>query len=297
MANDRIPAVHVKARNLLIGIFAAVTILLIIIAMASRDNSLLRLQRAGVIRIGYAIEAPYAILEPGGRVTGESAEIARLVVARLEINQIEWRLVEFDELIPELMAGRIDVIAAGMFITPQRAQQVNFSIPTFHVRQALLVAKGNQRQLHSYQDAVGQNDIKIAVLAGAVEEGMLREMGLLDHQLIVVPDALTGRVAVESGLADGLALSAPTIQWMAINNQLGLTEMAQPFEQPRMDRYSRLGYGAYAFRKTDRQLLAGWDRELTALIGSPEHLRLISPFGFTEADLPGNVTVRDIIKP
>jgi hypothetical protein len=36
-------------------------------------------------------------------------------------------------------------------------------------------------------------------------------MGLTVQQLVVVPEALTGRGTVESGLSDGLALSWPTI--------------------------------------------------------------------------------------
>lgn len=270
---------------------------LLIYCLAPKDTSLTRLQKSGVIRIGYAIEAPYAYLKPGGGVTGESPEIAKLVAARLGISQVEWRLVEFDALISELESGRIDVIAAGMFITPERAKQVNFSNPTFHVRQGLLVAKGNPRQIHSYQQAALQIDIKIAVLSGAVEEGLLRELGFTDPQLLIVPDAQTGRVAVESGLADGLALSSPTIQWMALQNQLGRTEMAQPFDQPEQALQQRLGYGAFAFRKSDTQLLSAWNQELKTLVGSSEHLQLVSKFGLTAAEMPGNITAQEVIVP
>lgn len=270
---------------------------LVICWLVSRDTSLAQLQEAGTIRIGYAIEAPYAFLKPGGEVTGESPEVAKLIVARLGIQQIEWRLVEFDALISDLESGRIDVIAAGMFITPQRAQRVSFSEPTFHVLQGLLVAKGNPKQIHSYQQAAMQADIRIAVLAGSVEEDLLERMGVPDGQLVVVPDALTGRVAIETGLADGLALSSPALRWMALKNPDGLIEMAQPFEQPMFTRQEGLGYGAFAFRKTDTQLLSAWNTEIEALIGSSEHLEIISKFGLTEAELPGDMTVQEIVAP
>jgi polar amino acid transport system substrate-binding protein len=272
-------------------------VFLIIIWLAPRDTSLTRLQKTGVIRIGYAIEAPYAYLKPGGGVTGESPEIAKLVAASLGIGRVEWRLVEFDALISELESDRIDVIAAGMFITPERAKQVSFSNPTFHVREGLLVAKDNPKQIHSYAQAVAQSDTRIAVLSGAVEEELLREIGFAEPQLLIVPDAQTGRVAVETGLADGLALSSPTIQWMALQNQLGRTEMAQPFEQPEQAQQQRLGYGAFAFRKSDAQLLSAWNNALKTLIGSSEHLQLVSKFGLTEAEMPGNITAQEVIAP
>lgn len=104
--------------------------------------------------------------------------------------------------------------------------------------------KGNPRQLHSYLQASTLKDIKIAVISGVVEETLLRRMGLSDRQLVLVSDALTGRVAVESGVADGLALSSPTIQWMALREQLGKTEMARPFEQSELALKERLGYTA-----------------------------------------------------
>lgn len=276
---------------IIIGLVAAAIVFTIVNWMVFRDTSLTRIQESGSIRIGYAVEAPYAFLNPEGEVTGESPEVAKLIVSKLGISHIEWRLVEFDDLISELESGRIDVIAAGMFITPERSQHVNFSEPTFHVRQGLLVAKGNPKQIHSYQ----QSGIKIAVLAGSVEGDLLRHMGLPENQLQVIPDALTGQIAVESGLVDGLALSSPTIRWMVLQDQLGRTELVEPFEQPELTQQKRLGYGAFAFRKTNNQLLSAWNMALKALIGSPEHLKLISEFGLTEAELPGSITTQEIL--
>jgi polar amino acid transport system substrate-binding protein len=267
------------------------------ILFLTRESSLSRLQQAGSIRIGYAVEAPYAFLKPGGEVTGESPEVARAIVSRLGIPQIHWRLVEFTALVGELESGRIDVIAAGMFITPERAHRVSFSEPTFHVQQGLLVSEGNPWQLHSYEQVLARKDLRIAVVSGAVEERLLRQIGLLDRQLVIVPDAQAGRVAVESGLADGLALSSPTIQWMAQWEQLGKTEAALPFEQPKVAAGARLGYGAFVFRNSDRQLRTAWNKAMKLFIGSPEHLKIITEFGFSAVELPGSVTTREILSP
>ncbi len=277
------------------GIFAVVTLVLVLLSVF-RDQSLTRLQKAGVIKIGYAVEAPYVFLKPGGEVTGEEAELAKVIASRLGIQRIEWRLIEFDELIPSLETGQVDAVVAGMFITPERATRVSFSNPTFHVQQGLLVAAGNPRQLHSYAQAVTHPEIKIAVITGAVEEGMLLELGLDDSQIVRVPDALTGRVAVENGIADGLALSAITIRWMAAQDQLGRTAIAQPFEQNELPKYLYLGYGAVAFRQEDQQLRTAWNVALEGFIGSSEHLKLMDDFGFTSTELPGTVTTQEILK-
>ncbi|MEW6519256.1 MAG: ectoine/hydroxyectoine ABC transporter substrate-binding protein EhuB [Thermodesulfobacteriota bacterium] len=265
----------------------AAAIIMLVLSVIFQDTSLARHQQEGVIHIGYAPEAPYAFLTPAGEVTGESPEVARQITARLGIPHVVWRQSEFGALITELEAGLIDVIAAGMFITPERAERVNFSAPTFHVRQGLLVPKGNPRQLHSYRQAVTTADINLAALAGSVEEDMLLQLGLPGRRLTIVPDALTGRVAVETGFADGLALSAPTVQWMALQNLLGKTEMAHPFDHIQGE---KSGYGAFAFRKEDRRLLAAWNEALQSYLGSPEHLALVARFGFTPAELPRPAT-------
>lgn len=251
-----------------------------------RNRPLSAEEKGAPLRIGYAIEAPYAFLDAAGGVTGESPEIARVVAARLGFGNVEWRQTDFDALIPELEAGRIDVIAAGLFITPERARRVRFSIPTIHVQTGLLVAGGNPRNLHAYEDVLTRPELRLAVLSGAVEEGLVRRMGFSARQLLVVPDASTGRVAVESKLADGLALSAPTIRTMAMRRQLGKTEMAAPFAQPRLAQEERLGYAAFAFRREDRRLNAAWDNALRSYLGSPEHLALIARFGFSKDELP-----------
>lgn len=262
---------------------------------AGGDDSLERIKRAGVIRIGYAVEAPHAFLGPGGRVTGQSPELARLVATRLGIGRTVWRLTEFSQLIDDLESDRIDVIAAGMYVTPERARRVAFSEPIFHASQGLLVARGNPRRLHAYEDLRAGGTLRVAVLAGAVEEDMLRRMGLTGKQLVEVPDAATGRAAVETGMADALALSAPTIAWMAKREQLGKTEQAEPFRQPEPALRRLCGYGAFAFRKGDRALLAAWNKAQRDLLEQQEYKTIMNAFGFLPSDYPGDATTRGIL--
>ena len=149
--------------------------------VVSRDRSLERYRAAGVIRIGYAVEAPFAFSAAGGQVTGESPEMAKSVGRHLGIERIEWRQTEFNALISELENGFIDVIAAGMFITAQRAKRVSFSEPTFHVLQALLVSRGNPKKLHSYGQALGRKDIRIRRALRRRGRGLASGNGLFGH--------------------------------------------------------------------------------------------------------------------
>ena len=297
MVEHPVPSLIRKRWPWLVGIAGALAgaILLVVLIVPPRMGSWERIRREGVIRIGYAVEAPYAFLDARGEPTGLEVDVARSVAANLKIPGMDWIQTDFALLLSELEEGRFDAVAAGVFITPERAKRALFSEPTFRVRQALLVRAGNPRRLHAYEDMRGNEGTRIAVLHGSIEEGMVRDMGVPRDRVIVVPDVLTGRTAVETGLADGLALSLPTVRNMALRQMLGLTEAAEPFAQPSRPGVRFMGYGAVVFRKTDHSLCREWNRGLKAFIGSEEHLRLLVRYGLTTADLPGNVTTSTIL--
>ena len=93
-----------------------------------------QLQHGGSLRVGFAVEAPYAYVDAQGQVTGEAPEIFRLMAQRLGIERIDWIRMDFASLLPELQLGRIDAIAAGMFVTPERQRLAAFTRPTAAVR-------------------------------------------------------------------------------------------------------------------------------------------------------------------
>lgn len=238
------------------------------------DASLTHARRRG-LRIGYAVEAPYAFVDARGEVTGESPAIARHVARALGVDEVAWVQTAFERLMPELEAGRFDVIASGLFVTAARAQRVAFSRPTFRVGSALLVRGDAGEVPRSCGELVAHPAMRVAVVAGAVEGERLRACGVSEAQLVVVPDAASGRTVVQTGMALGLALSGPTLRWMASSAGdvrveplwLGGTSAV-------------LDYGAFAFRRRDRALREAWDAELARFLGTPAHRRLVAAFGF-----------------
>lgn len=101
------------------------------------DDPRERVRRAGVLRVGYSIEAPFVTLAADGSVVGQSAACAAEVARGLGVG-VEWVQTALDRQIPNLLDGRFDVVGAGLFITPERATQVRFSVPTLRVRPAWL---------------------------------------------------------------------------------------------------------------------------------------------------------------
>src|SRR5471032_483869 len=167
-------------------------------AAANAETTLQRIQRTGELRIGYANESPFAYTTPDGTVTGESPEIAKKVFAKLGVNKVDAVLTEWGSLIPGLRAGRFDVIAAGMYVTPERCKQVAFANPQYQIQDTLLTLKGNPKNLQSYADVAKNPDAKLAVMAGSVELGYARDSGVKDGQLLQVPDTTAQLQAVRA---------------------------------------------------------------------------------------------------
>src|SRR5436309_9402934 len=165
-----------KRRALIALIAAATTLSLAGVALA--QGTLEKARAAGYIRVGFANEAPFGFATPDGKLTGEAPEVAKAVLAKMGIKQVDGVLTEFGSLIPGLKAGRFDIIAAGMFINPKRCAEINFSEPSYGIGQAMLVAKGNPKKLKDYASVAGNPDFKLAVMAGAVEGGYAKDSGV-----------------------------------------------------------------------------------------------------------------------
>jgi polar amino acid transport system substrate-binding protein len=269
-------------RRTIVAGAAALATALAIAPASAQQTTLERAREQGFIRVGFANEAPYGYATPAGVLTGESPEVAKAVLEMIGIPEVDGVLTEFGALIPGLRAGRFDIIAAGMFITPARCEQVRFSEPSYGIGQAFLVADGNPLELVDYSSIAGNPDATLAVMAGAVEAGYAADAGVPENQILILPDQASLVAAVRSGRADAAALTALSIRAMAENNE-GL-EMAMPFGD--VAGQSVVGHGGFAFRMADEDLYETFNAALRGFIGTAEHIALVTPFGFGEGFLP-----------
>lgn len=233
-----------------------------------------------LLRAGYALEAPYAYRDARGELRGEAIDTLRAGLQRAGLLEPVWVHVEFPRLLHELRSGRIDVIAAGMFITPERAAQAEFTRPTTSVRMGLLVPKGNPLGLHALVDVHRSDGARLAVLDGSVELDRAREAGLTDAQLLRLPDTGSALAAVHSGQAAAFALSAPSLRWAM--REWPALELAAPFTPPQHGGKPDIGFPAFVFRSGDPRR-ARLDQALAGYLGSAEHLRAVADYG-VEAD-------------
>jgi polar amino acid transport system substrate-binding protein len=262
----------------------AVAILALALPAQAESPLAQKIADTGKVVIGYANEAPYGFATSDGTLTGEAPEIAKHILGQMGVEEIEGVITEFGSLIPGLNAGRFDIIAAGMFILPQRCQQITFSEPTYGIGQAFLIKEGNPKGIHNYDDVAANADVTLAVMAGAVEGEYAQKSDVPMSQLLVVPDKAAGTAAVEAGRADAFALTSLAIgEIVEARGDAGLAKT---------DAFSTVagenvkGHGGFGFRNEDAEFVDEFNQKLTEFIGSEEHLALVEPFGFTKDELP-----------
>ncbi|MDY6895487.1 MAG: basic amino acid ABC transporter substrate-binding protein [Thermotogota bacterium] len=88
---------------------------------------------------------PFEYVE-GGEFVGFDMDLIR-EIGNMYGFDVEIRDISFDSLIPSLMTGNIDIIAAGMTITEEREEVVDFTIPYFSADQSIMVRKGEGTNL------------------------------------------------------------------------------------------------------------------------------------------------------
>lgn len=249
---------------------------------ARAETTLDRIRSAGVIRVGFANEAPYAYANADGELTGESPTVFRHVMKRLGVERVDGVLTEWGALIPGLKAGRFDAIVASMYITPRRCRQILFANPTYGIGEALVVRAGNPESLRDYADAV-EKGAKIAFVAGTAEIEHARMAGLPRGQQLIVPDFASAFAAVKAGRASAAALTALTAGVLAEKDEA--VERAEPFTFVHEGRSYR-GEGSFGFRPEDTALRDAVNEELAGFIGTEEHLAMVAEFGFDASNLP-----------
>ncbi|GGK20399.1 ectoine/hydroxyectoine ABC transporter substrate-binding protein EhuB [Caldalkalibacillus thermarum] len=260
----------------------------------SQVSTLERAQQEGVIRVGFANERPYAYATESGELTGLNVEIARRVFQELGIEEMEGSLSQFGSLIPGLQAGRFDVITAGMYITPERCQEVLFAEPEYSIGEALAVQAGNPHHLTSYEDIVANPDVKVGIMTGAIEHQYLVSMGINENQIHNVEDNPSAVEALKAGRVDAITMTGPSLREAMDMFGDDSVEIVEDFTQPVIDGESVSGYGSAAFRKGDEDFVQAYNEVLAQLKESGELLEIYKQFGFTEDELPGEMTTEQL---
>ena len=166
---------------------------------ASDMTASARIKATGVLRIGMTGDyAPFSV-EEGSSLRGADVELAEALAESLRA-QPRFVRTSWPTLMQDYAAGRFDVAASGVSVTPQRAARARFSIPYHHGGKTPIVRCGTQASFDTVQE-IDRPAVRVIVNPGGTNEQFVREH-LAAAQRIVHADNRTIFAELAAGRAD-----------------------------------------------------------------------------------------------
>lgn len=218
---------------------------------------------------------PYNFVNDAGEVAGFEREFGDELCKRAGLT-CSWTTNDWDSIIPNLQSGNYDVIIAGMSITPERGEIVDFSQPYLQPTPSAYLALSKDVDLKSGPVAAQTSTIQAAFVA---ENGM---------QVVEFATPEETVAAVKNG--EAVAVLADSDYLKPIADESG-------GELVLLDKTESIGGGVgMAFRKSDAALREKFDAAiksmkcdgtLDAMIQKPEYFGPNSPLAWGDKGKEG----------
>jgi polar amino acid transport system substrate-binding protein len=183
---------------------------------------------------------PFSFVDKNGKPSGFDIDSINWIAKEMGF-KVKHRPTDWAAIVPSLKAKKIDLIASGMSITPERQAAVNFCNPYWQVVQLLVVKKDSKLTV----DQALEPGRKIGLLRGSAEskwmtknqlkKGYKYELKFYDTTPLAIEDVTNGR-------ADAAAVSNTALK-EAVDRGLQVKGIGR-YGQPDVN------YG-YAVRKED----------------------------------------------
>jgi polar amino acid transport system substrate-binding protein len=202
-----------------------------------------------------------------GAIEGFEPDLARAIGEKLlgSSGRIDFSQVRDADRIAALQNDLVDMVLSQLTITPDREEQVDFSIPYYVTHEAILVLKGSP--ITCFDDLKGR---RIAVVDGSVSMRRMRAV-VPDAKLVVVPLSAECLEAVAKGEADA-----------ASNDMINLMLMRSAADHPELcdivdvgDRFGKKPFGV-AVKKGRRALVDGLNEVIESLKAHGDIGRLLN---------------------
>ena len=107
-----------------------------------------------------------------GEVIGLDADIARSLARGMGLD-LRFSKMKFSELLPALMAGKVDIIVSGMTMSPERNSKVAFVGPYFVSGKGILIKFKSVNLLK--KEGLNSENFRVTTLKGSTSQQVIEE--------------------------------------------------------------------------------------------------------------------------
>ena len=236
-------------------------------------DTLDEIKKKGVLVAGIKDSAPpFGFIDQNTRdIIGYDVDFCRAIAKRLGV-KLEIKAVTSATRMPQLIAGNVDLVAATMTKTEERAKQIDFSYTYFLTGQKFLTKKGSVKKL---ADLEGK---KIGTAKGSTSEQNVKK-ALPTATVLSFDDYPSAFLALQQG-----KVAAVTTDESMLAGLLGKAPNKKAFEIPDI-RISDEPYGL-GMRKGDTNLVNFVNATLLEMEKSGEAAKVFKKWFGPKTDTP-----------
>ena len=156
------------------------------------------LEQGKLVVVTVDTQAPLGYRDENNNLVGFDIDCMEAIGDYLGL-EIQWETTSFDGLVMGVNAGKYDVASAGIYVTEERATQVDFTDVVYNMDQVICLPKDNT-EITKPQDLAGHI---IGVQSGASEEEKVREIdGVQEADIREYQNVPDGLLDISSGRID-----------------------------------------------------------------------------------------------
>ncbi|MBI2299071.1 MAG: ABC transporter permease subunit [Armatimonadetes bacterium] len=212
-------------------------------------GTLNQVRAAGVLRVG--TDATYPPFESKTEAGFEGFDID--LVERLARDlgvRVAWVNTAFDGIFPALLAGKFDLVASSVTITPERTAQMRFTRPYYNAGQLIAVARGGP----SFETLTALSGHTVGVQINTTGQFVLEKQGGVSIRKYNSIDLAL--LDLRARRLDAVLSDAPTVRYMIRKGFPELTTVGKPLTEE---------FYGLAMRPDDTDLQAALDQSLEKL--------------------------------
>lgn len=191
------------------------------------DNSglLTKIKEKGELVMGTSPDFPPfefpANVDGKKEIVGTDVDIAKAVADSLGV-KLKIMELDFNNLLPAMQTGKLDMVLAGVSATKERQKNADFSVPYFTPSQKIVVKKD---KLKDYTSLDSFKDKNVGVQQGSIQEDVAKEQ-LSGANLISIPKNTTMLIQVANGGLDAMVLEGVIAEnYVAKNPDLAIANV------------------------------------------------------------------------
>ncbi|WP_406834016.1 transporter substrate-binding domain-containing protein [Pseudomonas asiatica] len=188
-------------------------------AQAAEPSVWQDIQKAGELRCGAAVAAPYVMRDAKtGQYSGYFVDLCRDFGEKVLKVKVSFVDTNWDNLVAGLQSNKWD-LAMALNQTPERALAVAFTVPATDYQVSLLVNKSNPKVAEVKEDisALDKPEVTFAVMSGTAQDKAISSV-IRNGKIMRLPGMDEARLAVMSKRADVLVDASDTNHLFALAN-------------------------------------------------------------------------------